>query len=167
MHVFIAFQAGQLCRPRGWATRSGAAGRSPRWPGPGSDAPKGGPGGSRDWTVRGVGLPGPRRRPVHSAGGPVSPIIDGDTGFHIIRVTRRDPVILKSFAEAQAEIKKKIVQQRVDKQLGDYLASCRPAPRSGRFSIRPPPPPKPRRPTRRCGGKRRKRVPSPFGRGPR
>jgi parvulin-like peptidyl-prolyl isomerase len=89
----------------------------------GSDGLEAAQGGKRDWTVKG----GLACQALDAAlfslpVGQLSPIIEGDSGFHIIRVTRRDPVIVKPFAEAQAEIKKKIGQQRTEKQVNDYLA---------------------------------------------
>jgi hypothetical protein len=89
----------------------------------GSDGIEAAQGGKRDWTVKGALACQALDAAVFSLPvGQLSPIIEGDTGFHIIRVTRRDPVIVKPFAEAQAEIKKKIVQQRTNKQINDYLA---------------------------------------------
>ncbi len=86
----------------------------------GVEAPKGG---QREWTTKGAlscaaldaalfGLPV----------GQLSPIIEGDHGFHILRVTKRDPEIVKPFSETQAEIKKKISEQRWQKQFQEYMA---------------------------------------------
>ena len=46
-------------------------------------------------------------------------------GFHIIRVTRREDVRVMPFLEAQVQIREKrdkIVRQRFEKQLQEYLA---------------------------------------------
>ncbi len=57
-------------------------------------------------------------RPV----GQLSPIIEGPTGFHIIRVTEREETTVKPFSAAHDDIKKKIVQERSDKRLREYMA---------------------------------------------
>ena len=54
--------------------------------------------------------------------GQLSPIIEDDKGYHIIRVTNREPEAVKPFLEAQVEIKKKIGDQRSQKQFREYLA---------------------------------------------
>jgi parvulin-like peptidyl-prolyl isomerase len=54
--------------------------------------------------------------------GQLSPIIESDRGFHIIRVTKREGDLVKPFLEAQVEIKKKIVDERSAKQAEDYMA---------------------------------------------
>ena len=54
--------------------------------------------------------------------GQMSPIIEGPTGFHIIRVTEREETTVKPFREAHDDIQKKIVQERSDKRLREYMA---------------------------------------------
>jgi hypothetical protein len=54
--------------------------------------------------------------------GELSPILESPRGFHIIRVTQREDVELKSFREAQVDIEKKIVQQRFEKMMKEYVA---------------------------------------------
>lgn len=54
--------------------------------------------------------------------GQLSPIIEGPTGFHIIRVTDREPSRVTPFLEAQTDIREKIVRQRTEKQMQEYLA---------------------------------------------
>ncbi len=80
-------------------------------------------GGVHDWTTQGnlvceqldqalFGLPP----------GTLSPIIEGRTGYYIIRVIERTETQVTPFLAAQVEIKKKIAQQRTAKQIQDYLA---------------------------------------------
>jgi parvulin-like peptidyl-prolyl isomerase len=89
----------------------------------GSDGLEAAQGGRRDWTVKGALVCQALDAAVFNTPvGQLSPIIEGDSGFHIIRVTRRDPEITKPFLEAQAEIKKKITNQRWEKQLRDFMA---------------------------------------------
>ena len=55
--------------------------------------------------------------------GQLSPIIEGDHGFHIIRVTDREPEAVKPFLEAQADIKKKIIRRSVRRSSSsEYMA---------------------------------------------
>ena len=54
--------------------------------------------------------------------GQLSPIIEGAKGYHIIRVTGREAEVVKPFLEAQVDIKKKIADQRSQKQFREYLA---------------------------------------------
>jgi parvulin-like peptidyl-prolyl isomerase len=53
--------------------------------------------------------------------GQLSPIIADDKGYHIIRVIRREDEVVQPFLEAQVEIKKKIVEDRNQKQFREYL----------------------------------------------
>lgn len=88
-----------------------------------SDGVEAAQGGHREWTVKGALACRALDDAVFSVPvGQLSQIIEGDSGFHIIRVTRRDPVIVKPFLETQAGIKEKIVQQRRQKQIQDYMA---------------------------------------------
>ncbi len=80
-------------------------------------------GGAQNWTTKGslkyaaldeaiFGLPP----------GQLSPIIETEKGYHIVRVTERIETEVTPFLTAQVDIKEKIVQQRINKQLQDYLA---------------------------------------------
>ncbi len=89
----------------------------------GSDGAEANQGGQVDWTNQGALT----CRALDTAlfnlpVGQLSPIIEGANGFHIIRVTRREGDIVKPFLEAQVEIKKKIVDERSEKQGEDYMA---------------------------------------------
>jgi parvulin-like peptidyl-prolyl isomerase len=87
-----------------------------------SDGPEAAKGGQRDWTEKGaLACQALDMALFNLPVGQLSPIIEGDHGFHIIRVTRRDPDLVKPFLDAQAEIKKKIVQQRMEKQFQEYM----------------------------------------------
>jgi parvulin-like peptidyl-prolyl isomerase len=54
--------------------------------------------------------------------GQLSPIIAGEKGYHIIRVTRREDERVQPFLEAQVDIKKKIIEERSKKQFREYMA---------------------------------------------
>jgi parvulin-like peptidyl-prolyl isomerase len=80
-------------------------------------------GGKRDWTTKGGLACQTLDAAVFSTPvGQMSSIIEGDSGFHIIRVTLREEESVKPFLEAQVEIKEKIIQQRSEKQYQAYLA---------------------------------------------
>jgi foldase protein PrsA len=89
----------------------------------GSDGVEAADGGRRDWTTKGslaceeldralFGLPV----------GTLSPIIEGPNGFHIIRVTQREEPVVTPFLDTQKDIREKIVKERSEKQLREYLA---------------------------------------------
>jgi parvulin-like peptidyl-prolyl isomerase len=88
----------------------------------GATAPSGG---AWDWTNKGAlvckeiddALFDPRL-PV----GQLSPIIKGPDGFHIVRVITRQDTTVKPFIDAQVQIREKIVKERSDKQVREYLA---------------------------------------------
>jgi len=80
-------------------------------------------GGRRDWTTKGslvseavdgalFGLPL----------GQLSPILESKRGYHIVRVTQREPAYCTPFLKAQAEIEPKIRQRRTRKLMQEYLA---------------------------------------------
>jgi len=54
--------------------------------------------------------------------GQLSPIIEDNVGFHIIRVLERNPLTRKPFTEAQSEIKKRLRDERQSSQMKAYLA---------------------------------------------
>ena len=89
----------------------------------GSDGVTANDGGRRNWTCQGSlvckALDGALfSLPV----GKLSPVIRSANGFHIIRVTEREDAAQTLFLQAQADIKKKIVEQRSKKQTEEYLA---------------------------------------------
>jgi parvulin-like peptidyl-prolyl isomerase len=57
--------------------------------------------------------------------GQLSPIIAGDNGLHIIRVTAREEQKITPFVQAQVDIKKKIADQRSQRQYREYMDSLR------------------------------------------
>ena len=89
----------------------------------GSNGVEAAKGGQRDWTDKGaLSCAALDAALFNLPVGQLSPIIEGDHGFHIIRVTKREPETTKPFLETQADIKKKIIQQRWEKQLQEYMA---------------------------------------------
>jgi len=83
-------------------------------------------GGLRDWTVQGSLVSQVLDQAIFSLPiGALSPILEDDQGFHIIRVLRRQEAHRTSFLEAQAEIRQKIRQQREKGQEEEYLSRLR------------------------------------------
>jgi peptidyl-prolyl cis-trans isomerase SurA len=53
--------------------------------------------------------------------GEVSPVMEADYGFHILKVDARTDDVLKPFPDVQAEIETKLQSQRFDAAYGDYM----------------------------------------------
>jgi hypothetical protein len=80
-------------------------------------------GGQWDWTSQGALAAKEIDQALFSLPvGQLSPIIKTDRGFHIVRVTHREAVVIKPFPDAQADIREKIVKERSQKRLREYLA---------------------------------------------
>jgi len=80
-------------------------------------------GGVWDWTAKGSLVCKEIDQALFSLPiGQLSPIIEGPQGFHIVRVIEREEAATAPFLEAQVEIREKIIKQRSEKQLRDYLA---------------------------------------------
>jgi parvulin-like peptidyl-prolyl isomerase len=93
----------------------------------GSDGATAADGGQRPWTTKGALACQAMdealfRLPI----GQLSLILESPQGYHIVRVTRREDAAVKDFLDAQVEIKEKIVQQRSEKQLKEYLETKTP-----------------------------------------
>jgi len=79
-------------------------------------------GGHRDWTTKGSLVSEVLDRAIFSLPvGKLSPVLESDTGFHIVRVLKREDAGRKPFAEVQTEIGEKIREERVRKQLQEYV----------------------------------------------
>ena len=57
--------------------------------------------------------------------GQLSPILESETGFYIVRVLDRQEITRKPFADVQDEIKKKIREEKVSAKYKEYLAKLR------------------------------------------
>lgn len=55
----------------------------------------------------------------------LSKIIEDEDGFHIVEVLERVPESIQSFADAQAEIKKSIVEKKIETQRSDFIKKVR------------------------------------------
>jgi parvulin-like peptidyl-prolyl isomerase len=55
----------------------------------------------------------------------LSPILEDNDGFHIVRVLQRQDAGRTSFESSQAQIKEKLKKEHVDKQIAAYLADLR------------------------------------------
>ncbi len=88
-----------------------------------SDGATANKGGEWDWTTRGSLVCKQIDRELFSLPvGQLSSIIEGPTGFHIVRVTDRTDVKVEPFLDAQVDIREKIIKERSEKQLREYLA---------------------------------------------
>jgi len=88
----------------------------------GSQGPTAAVGGAYAWTTKG----GLKFKEIDQAifelpVGQLSQIIETEKGYHIIRVTERVGTETTPFRTAQVDIKEKIIQERTNKQLQDYL----------------------------------------------
>ena len=80
-------------------------------------------GGRRDWTFEGSLVSEVLDRALFGLPvGQLSPILEGEHGFHIVRVIEREEASRTPFLEAQVEIRSKIRQQRTKEQLQAYVA---------------------------------------------
>jgi len=87
-----------------------------------SDGPSASEGGLRDWTTQGSLVSEPLDRALFTLPvGQLSPIIEDEEGFHIIRVLERQPAYRTSFIEAQASIEKALQRQRFVAALSDHI----------------------------------------------
>ncbi len=91
-----------------------------------SNGPTAEKGGERDWTSKGslkstvledaiFGLPVGR----------MSPVLEDETGFHIIRVVERNEAGRKPFLEAQIEIRKKLKDENQKRQETEFIAKVK------------------------------------------
>ncbi len=79
-------------------------------------------GGAFDWTTQGSLAAKQIDAAVFQLPvGRLSQIIETDRGYHIIRVVERKDAGRKSFEETQSEIKKKLKDQNLDRQVKTYL----------------------------------------------
>ena len=93
-----------------------------------SQGPTAALGGQWDWTTQGnlrsevldKALFSPRLLP-----GQLSPILEDDEGFHILRVTERVDAACKPFYDAQNEIREKILKGRQEEAKAAFLAKLR------------------------------------------
>ncbi len=80
-------------------------------------------GGLRDWTTKGSLAAEEIDRALFVLRiGQLSPILEGPTGYYIIRVVERQDATHTPFAAAQDEVRKKIEGERTAKKKQEYLA---------------------------------------------
>jgi parvulin-like peptidyl-prolyl isomerase len=88
-----------------------------------SDGIKASDGGQRDWTTKGSLVCEVLDRVLFELPvGQLSPILESEDAFYIIRVIEREEAHCIPFLEAQVEIEPKIRQQRTKEQLRSYVA---------------------------------------------
>jgi len=91
-----------------------------------SDGATASDGGWRDWTVQDSLVSEVLDRAIFELPvGRLSPILEDQTGYHIIRIVEREQASQTPFIEAQKEIAPKISQRRVREQMQAYLAKLR------------------------------------------
>lgn len=85
-------------------------------------------GGRQDWTSQGSLVSETLDRALFTlpvGARALSPILESDRGFHIVRVIERKPAGRTSFKEAQVEIRKRLLEEDLEKQRKEYLAKLR------------------------------------------
>ncbi len=88
-----------------------------------SDGPTAFNGGLRDWTTKGSLVAENLDRALFGLPiGQLSPILESNSGFHIIRVVERQDATRTPFADAQNDVKKMIRQERSNKKYKEYMA---------------------------------------------
>jgi parvulin-like peptidyl-prolyl isomerase len=93
-----------------------------------SHGPTASHGGLRDWTTQGSLVCESLDRALFGLPvGQLSPILESDNAFHIVRVIRREQAGRTPFLEAQVEIQEKIRQQRIKQQFEAYVTRLRKA----------------------------------------
>ncbi|MEN6404897.1 MAG: peptidyl-prolyl cis-trans isomerase [Thermoguttaceae bacterium] len=88
----------------------------------GSDGTTAQDGGRRDWISRGSHVCAAVDAALFQLPiGQMSPILESEQGYHIVRVVKREDTAVKPFLDAQVDIKQKIVRQRNEKQFREYM----------------------------------------------
>lgn len=83
-------------------------------------------GGQHDWTTQGSLASEALDRALFELPiGQLSPIIEDETGYHIIRVLERHPAGRTPFTEVQKEIKKKLQEEKRKAAFAEYVARLR------------------------------------------
>jgi parvulin-like peptidyl-prolyl isomerase len=87
-----------------------------------SDGATANKGGVWDWTIQGSLVNKDIDQALFSLPvGQLSQILKGPNGYHIVRVVSREDRKVNPFLEAQVDIREKIVKQRSEKQMREYL----------------------------------------------
>ncbi|NQU25780.1 MAG: peptidyl-prolyl cis-trans isomerase [Candidatus Nealsonbacteria bacterium] len=83
-------------------------------------------GGWRDWTAQDSLVSKVLDQALFELpAGQLSPILEDATGYHIVRVIEREDASQTPFPDAQADIRPKITQRRIQEQMQAYLAKLR------------------------------------------
>jgi hypothetical protein len=91
-----------------------------------SDGLKAKEGGQHDWTTKGALVAVAIDQALFSLEiGQMSPILESDEGFHIVRVLERQEAGREAFKDVQPKIRDKLKEQRFDAGIEQYLAKLR------------------------------------------
>ncbi len=91
-----------------------------------SEGPTARQGGQRDWTHPGGLSSDTLDHAIFSLPvGNLSPILESQNGFHIIRVVERKELSRTSFLDAQKEVKERIQKERVEKRYTEFVEDLR------------------------------------------
>lgn len=83
-------------------------------------------GGQRDWLTQGSLKSEVLDRHLFTLPvGALSPIIEDETGFHIVRVVEREDAYRTPFEEIQADIREKIKSEKKEERLQEFVAKLR------------------------------------------
>lgn len=83
-------------------------------------------GGNRNWTTKGALVCAALDQALFGLPvGRLSPILESEKGFHIVRVIEREEATRTPFLEAQVEIQSEIRRQRIQQELEGYVARLR------------------------------------------
>jgi parvulin-like peptidyl-prolyl isomerase len=91
-----------------------------------SDGFKAKEGGQHDWTTKGALKAVAIDQALFTlAIGQMSPILESDEGFHIVRVLEREEAGRKAFKDVQPDIRDKLKEERFQAGIGQYLEKLR------------------------------------------
>jgi parvulin-like peptidyl-prolyl isomerase len=83
-------------------------------------------GGAHDWTTQGALKSAVIDQALFSLEvGQMSPILDGEEGFHIVRVLERKEAGRRPFTEVQHEIRERLKEERFQVAVQEYLNTLR------------------------------------------
>ena len=55
----------------------------------------------------------------------VSPVVETEKGFHVLRLTQRRPALSRPFADVKREIRTRLLQEKRAKRMDEWVAEMR------------------------------------------